>query len=55
MLTGKICVGVDIDGVLRDFRGSVDRVYSSVHPGCRINRDHREYSGRGILITLRLI
>lgn len=41
---GKIVIGVDVDGVLRDFRGSVDRQYELIHPGSQINREHRAYS-----------
>ena len=40
----KIVVGVDVDGVLRDFRSSVDRQYLHMHPGAQINREHRGYS-----------
>lgn len=40
----KIVIGVDVDGVLRDFRSSVDRQYARIHPKDRINHEHREYS-----------
>lgn len=41
---GKTVIGVDVDGVLRDFRGSVDRQYGKIHPDSPINHEHRDYS-----------